>query len=103
MTNMAFMPISGQIFKKNPQNQKVSEYMTWKCNTITHCRPTYGSLRNRHRTLMTTLHQKAIKVKQPALLIAYLESTLKVLTTKQEPRTKTPQNNIIPTTLGFGI
>ena len=80
--------------------------MTWKCNTITHFRPTYGSLRNRHRTLMTTLHQKAIKVKQPALMIAYLETTLKVLTTKQEPRTKTPQNNgrnIISTTLGFGI
>ena len=67
--------------------------MTWKCNTITQCRPTHGSLRNRHRTLMATLHQRAIKVKQPALMIAYLETTLKVYTTKQEPRTKPSQNN----------
>ena len=79
--------------------------MTWKCNTITQCRPTHGSLSNRHRTLMATLHQRAIKVKPPALMIAYLETTLKVYTTKQEPRTKPPQNNggnIISTTLGFG-
>ena len=55
---------------------------------------------------MATLHQKAIKVKQLALMIAYLETTLGVYTTKQEPRTKPPQNNgrnIISTTLGFDI